>query len=360
MTQSSRWLRPRRLPGRIGPIGVVRLVLVHMVIAVAIVAAANGLVAGLIGGTLAAVLLALLLGRYNGRWLTDTIVLWARYRRRAGRGAPTPDPRLAALRYLSPTLTVQNVAGPDGPLGVADDGTGWFAVLELRKPHGDNATTAPVPITRLMVIADDAEVAGVQFQVVTQTTGGVPVAWVAVRVDARQLAESFVGTPEYTVNVPAVMAEMVRRVGRALARRGVAARTLDADRLLAALAHSCDLAPGGQPAAEERWREWRSRRLAHTCFWVRSWPDPRRAGELFAAIRAMSLPSTSIGITVAPRGKEADLRCVVRIATPHAGNEDATTQLLRVSRGYGAEMFRLDGEHALGVYASAPTGGGMA
>jgi hypothetical protein len=78
--------------------------------------------------------------------------------------------------------------------------------------------------------------------------------------------------------------------------------------------------------------------------------------SVFAVPAAM----TSVSIILAPDyGDPAvDLKALVRIAAPPEHLDEACRTVVRGVRRAKADLFRLDGEQAPAVYASAPTGGG--
>lgn len=382
------WFRRRRTPGRLGQVGVARLILAQS-LQIGVIAAVLQPSAwvGAAAATTGALTTAAALGRWRGRWWTELVALRLDLRRRLGRPAGiTDDPRLAALRHLVPDLVVEDVAGTDTRLGMGSDGAGWFAVLEVEP----SAVQAPVPLAALARLATEAEQAGVVIQVVwhsvpvttewaepagpsvepdPERTGRQRTVWVAVRLDANAVADSAVDNPDGDrhLDVPAVLRELTRRVGRVLRRRGLVSRVLDAPGLLDALARSCDLvdpdgavATAGEAVDRETWRGWRSDRLVHRTYWLATWPDPERGTGLLGALGDLPAAAVSVALILEPRpeGEPTDLRCLVRLATPPARRQAASEHAERLARRYGARLFPLDGEHAPGVYATAPSGGG--
>jgi type VII secretion protein EccE len=202
-------------------------------------------------------------------------------------------------------------------------------------------------------------------------TGPAPmesVTWVAVRLDARSLAESGV---EYGVGIHTaapVVAGLIRSVTKALRPAGISAHVLDSAGLVDALARSTDLAPlAHAPAApptptapKEEWYGWHSAGLAHRTFWVRKWPPLERAAPLLDQLAIASASMTSVAMILTPRDEAEllDLRCLVRVAAPAARLRQVCEVLATGARRAHAELFPLDGEQGPAVYASAPTGGG--
>lgn len=365
------WFQRRRLPGRIGPVGISRLLVFQVIQVGLFVVLVRGVWAAVLGGAVGALAIAVTFGRWRGRWWTESAMLWLRFRRRRGIADPrAEDPRLAALSQLVPDLVVEDVDGTDGSrLGMASDGAGWFAVLEVEPTEAD--VSPPVPLSALARIAAEAEQAGVVMQVVSHTMpatvelgGAQRFLWVAVRLDADAVADSLVDDPDRQVGVPAVLAELTRRVDRALRRRGLKARTLDADGVMDALVLSCDLAPAelaDRPVlAREDWDAWHSPRLAHRCFWLARWPDPERGTSLLAGLNDAPDARVSIALVLEPRdeGELTDLRCLVRVAAAPGRSRLAADHSMQLAERLGGRLYPLDGEHALAVYGTAPSGGG--
>jgi type VII secretion protein EccE len=389
-------LASRRRPGHLGPVHVMQLLLAEAAV-VAVVATLGQ--PPVIAGTAAAaavVLLAVALARRSGRWwLERRVMAWQYARRRRARAAgQRDDPRLAALRVLAPGLAVEDIGAPDGAqVGVARDDAGWFAVAAVvpSAPLRDDPTGG-LPLDTLLGALTEAGQPGAVLQVVTHTVpapglavdpgspagqsyrqllgqfGGAPApvdraTWVAVRLDAKALAEAGADDVAEVDQAPLLVAALLRRVAKSLRRVGVPHQVLDAPGLLAALARSCDLDPAetGQPAMpREDWSQWSSARLAHRTYWLRDWPPLPEAGALLTALTGSPAALTSVSLVVAAEAEEepVDLRCLVRVAAPAAALAQACRALVRTAEQARAGLFALDGEQGPAAYASAPTGGG--
>jgi type VII secretion protein EccE len=211
--------------------------------------------------------------------------------------------------------------------------------------------------------------AGQSYRQLLARFGTVPVPadrtiWVAVRLDARTLAEAVADGGADLDAAPAVVAALVRRVAKSLRRVGVTHRLLDADELLDVLLRSCDLAPTTQSAEpvqpREDWSEWHSSRLVHRSFWIRDWPPVDQAGALLDWLSTAPSAMTSLALILSLDDDSGmfDLRGLVRVAAP-AGDLDQVCQAIkRGAQQAKAGLFPLDGEQGPAVYASAPTGGG--
>ncbi|GLY64809.1 type VII secretion protein EccE [Amycolatopsis taiwanensis] len=367
-TQGAAWFSAVRARGRLGVVSVARLLAVELVLVVAMVAVQK-MWASIVAGILGVAVLVVLFGRSGGRWWTENLLLWLGFRARRGTaGEQRDDPRLMALCELAPDLVVEDIDGTgETRMGMGSDDAGWFAVIAVSAP-GD-APAPAVPTAALARIAAEAEQTGVVMQVVTQSTPGTEVRtrerslWVAVRLDARAVAESMIGKGSEQVDVPGVLSEITRRVERVLRRRGLPARLLAADEIVDALARSCDLVPGtGRPgtvpAVREKWDAWHSARLAHGCFWIKSWPDADRSAGLLAALSEVPADLVSIAFLLEPSYEGTTLRCLIRVAADPQRYQEICDRVRELARRSGARVSRLDGQHGPAVYASAPSGGG--
>ncbi|MEJ3743621.1 type VII secretion protein EccE [Actinomycetes bacterium KLBMP 9797] len=389
-------LLPRRRPGHLGPLNVTQLLLAEAVVVAVLLALTRNVVLGAAAGLVGALVLLLTLSRRRGRWWLERQLMTRQYRRRQRTASPVAgdDPRLAALRQLAPGLTVENVAVADGAqVGVARDDAGWYGVAAVIPTPSTQNDPGGIPLEALAAALADADQPGVALQVVTQTVpapaldahpssaagqsyrqllarfGAVPVpadreTWVAVRLDARSLAES-VGDGDADLDAaPAVVAALVRRITKALRHDGVAHRLLDADALLTALARTCDLepvGPHGEPAQpREDWSSWHSARLAHRSYWLRGWPPLDQAAALLNWLSTAPAAMTNVALVLAPDEdhRMVDLRALIRVSAPAADLGPICQALVSGAGQARADLFPLDGEQGPAVYASAPTGGG--
>ncbi len=390
-------LFPRRRPGHLGPVHVMQLLLAEAAAVVVVGALGHSVVIVATAAAVATVILILTLARYRGRWwLERRLMTWQFRRRRRVSTGPGVDPRLAALRRLAPGLAIEDVDAPDGAqVGVARDDAGWYAVAAISPSAEMRDDPGPsVPLELLAETLADAGQPGMVLQIVLHTvpapglgvdpgapasqsyrqllgqSGAAPIpldraTWVAVRADAKALAEAGAEDVTDLDRAPLLVVAMVRRVAKSLRRVGIPYQVLDAEGLTAALARSCDLQPaeeaGGQPAQpREDWGAWRSATLAHRSFWLRKWPPLRDAGALLAWLTTVPAAMTSVCLVLAPEpGEDAvDVRCLVRLAAPPKALAQACLTLVRgVGQAHG-HLFSLDGEQGPAAYASAPTGGG--
>ncbi|WP_326558390.1 type VII secretion protein EccE [Micromonospora sp. NBC_01796] len=388
------FLLPRRRPGRLGPLHVSQLLIAEAVVIAILAAFTGGVLPAVVGGVVGAGLLLLALGRDRGRWWLEKRLMMWRYRRRQRDTAGVPaadDPRLAALRVLAPGLTVENVTVAGGtPVGVARDDAGWYAVAEVTPKAPARGEPGGLPVELLVSALADTEQPGAVLQVVTQTVpaptvalspaskarqsyqellgrfGDVPAnqeTWIAVRLDARAVAEAGASGGSELDAAPAVVATLVHRVAKSLRWVGIPHRLLDAEELLVVLTHACDLEPGhsAEPVQpREDWAQWHSSRLAHRSFWIRGWPALGEAAALLTQVSTAAAAMTSVSLILAPddNARTVDLRALIRIAAPANELASVSQALIRGAERAGADLFPLDGEQGPAVYASAPTGGG--
>ncbi|MER7004062.1 type VII secretion protein EccE [Dactylosporangium sp. NPDC000555] len=389
-------LAPRRRPSHLGPIHVLQVVAVEAAI-LGLLAALDQGVLVIVPVALAGLLIAVVaLGRQKSRWWLERRVLAWHFNRRAKRrpAGPVTDPRLAPLRTLAPRLTVQDVpVSDDSVIGVARDDAGWFAVAEVTPAAAmADGPSGHLPLESLVTTLTGTGQPGSALQVVTHTLGSpshdlqqalpaaysyrelvqrfgtapIPadrVTWVAVRLDARALAEAGAESAENAVDV---VAAMLRKVARTLRGAGVNVRILDRGGVLTALERSCDLqrtddtAPPPQP--RETWDAWHSAGLAHRSYWVQDWPAINQDGAVGALgdqLAAVPGSFTSVAFVIVPGAAadaQVDVRCLVRIAAP-AETIAAVCQVLEGGT-HGAHLLPLDGEQGPATYATAPTGGG--
>jgi type VII secretion protein EccE len=313
------------------------------------------------------------------------LLLWDYWRRGSVRLVRDDDYRLAALRGLMPDLAVRTAEGPGdgGPVGVARDGSGWFAAVAVLPPEGlRGESQAPVPLDELARLVIGMEQPGLVLQVLTQTVPApAPVAglgarcatsylelmreggevacdrstWVALRLNTRGVATASVGSSVGEEDMQALAAALIRRIGKRLRRVGLAAKVLTADGLLDALSRSCDLThQDGGIRAREGWDAWHSMSMSHACFWVRSWPSLAESGALLMRLAGVPAGMTSVAMVLEPHQEGIELRCLIRLSAPRELLAQACRQMVAIAEQAGAKLFRLNGEQAPAVYATAP------
>jgi ESX secretion system protein EccE len=393
LNNASATFMTRRRPGYLGPVNVLQLVLLEAFVVLILVLLRHSRWMLLVGAVLTILVLVITFGRSRGRWWIERTIIRMHYRRRLSSGRlPADDLRLAALHRLVPDLYVETAEGSGGTqVGIGRDGAGSFAAVQIVPPAGVRGDPlAPLPMRNLARIVTESEQSGAVVQVVTHTVpaptisvntgrpvaesyqqllsdhgGSLPadqITWVVVRFDARTVAEASVGGADQSQETPVILAALVRRVGKTLKRAGLDYQVLDADGLLDALTRSCDLE---QPQtghasveAKENWESWHSNGLDHVCFWVSDWPDLRHSGALMDQMCRTPAALTSVALILAPRDNAVEVRCLTRVAADPSLLGPSCTMVRKMVESVGGKLFRLDGEQAPAVYASAPTGGG--
>ncbi|BEL09174.1 hypothetical protein Q0Z83_073650 [Actinoplanes sichuanensis] len=377
---------PRR--GHLGSLSLAQILVAEAVLlALAASLAATPVVLLLVGAGSAALLFVFFARRQNRWWLEHRQVARDHRRRRAARIDPRSGPVLAALRTIAPGLAVQDVAAADGTVGVARDEAGWFSVVTL------DPAAAPLPLDTLFGVLSGTGQPGLVMELVThtvpapspdvpaaspsgasyrqlaETTGAGPVpsyreSSVSIRVDARALAEALLDHTADPEAAAALVAGLARKVVTSLRRLGVVGQPLDADGLLALLARSCDVEPwalADGPGPDEAWNFWRSARLVHRTYWLRTWPgSATEIGSLFAWASTAPAAQTSVALVLGAAGAEdVPVRAFIRLATrPDADLRALDRVLVEGVRRVGGELQPLDGEQGPAAYATAPTGGG--
>jgi type VII secretion protein EccE len=273
-------------------------------------------------------------------------------------------------------------------MAVGTDAGGWFVVLEIAAPEGVGVgAVPPLPLAALARALAEGGVGLSGLQVVTHTVpvtgaglderspcmasyrqlagdryGTLPAhryTWLALRLDAAAgaaAAEPRGGGPE---GVDRALVASVARIGKVLSAAGLRHRALDVADLLDALALSCGLGVGA--AVEERWEGVAFDGTVHVTWALASWPEQTRDDPgLLSRLSRLRAAPTSVSLTIGePDDDRVSLRALVRISAPPAGVAAAVTAFEEGAATAGARLQRLDGEQAAGLYATAPTGGGM-
>ncbi|HEY3505124.1 MAG TPA: type VII secretion protein EccE [Actinocatenispora sp.] len=385
---------PRGGSRRFGGVRVAQFVVLELAAAVLVIAAGRQprtywLAAA---GLVAVLLLLAAFGRAGGRWWTEWFVLRRRYgRRKDALGALTDDARLAALRRLVPELSVRTVEDRGNRIGIGQDEAGWFAVVAVAPRSGLRGDAGEsLPLDALARVLDEGGLRVSVLQVVLHSIPGpaalledtAPAArsyralasgdlgvepidqrcWVAVRLDPATASEAAATRGGGLDGVQRALCTTVGRVGKAISGAGLEYELLDAEGLRDALAQSCGLTgyvdPNAVGTISEAWSSWQAGGLAHASFWVRDWPRLRDVGGVLGRLARTPAVMTSVALTMAPQEDGTDFRAMVRIAAQPeqlAADCRALRRLAGVSR---AKLFRLNGEQAPSVYATAPSGGG--
>ncbi|MFF4876864.1 type VII secretion protein EccE [Micromonospora sp. NPDC000668] len=354
--------RPGR--GRVGPVLVGQLVVLE-VCAVAVWAAGAGpswLLAAV--GTVAALVVLAVFARRGGRWWFEDLLLRRRLRRRRERAAATladgtaADPRLAAL---APELTVIELTDRGTRLGIGQDAQGWFAAVALQPASGTTVGSMDASaVDRALRVLTEFAAPVSRAQVVAHTLvwypapGAPPAAhrtvWVALRLTVRDARVETVSRGGGLPGVHRTLAAGIGRLGKALTAAGLAHRPLGRDELRAAVVSAAGLDLVPEPPAET-WQGLRGGGWTHRCLALRGRSDAP-LGPLVEAITATSAPSHTVAAAVSPDGRVA--APLVRVAAMDNHVEALVKVVQDVAQRAGTSPRPVDGQHAPGVYASAP------
>ncbi|MEU5932155.1 type VII secretion protein EccE [Micromonospora sp. NPDC047187] len=354
--------RPGR--GRVGPVLVGQLVVLELCV-VGVWAATAGPSWVLAAAAAAALLVVLAaFARRGGRWWFEDLLLRQRLRRRGERASAAlasgtaTDPRLAAL---APELSVIELTDRGTRLGIGRDDQGWFAAVALQSATGAavGSVDAAAVDHALRVLADFSAPVS-RAQVVAHTLvwypapGAPPAAhrtvWVAVRLTVRDARVEAVSRGGGLTGVHRTVAAGIGRLGKALTSAGLAHRPLGREELRAAIvsAAGLDLVP---EAPAESWRGLRGGGWTHRCMALRGRFDAQ-LGPLVDAITATSAPSHTVAVTVSSDGRVA--APLLRVAAMDNHVEALVKVVREVAGRVGASTRPMDGQHAPGVYATAP------
>jgi type VII secretion protein EccE len=379
----------RRQPGHIGLLSITQLLVAEALLVGVLAAAGAGWIVLVVAALVFAAAMWGLFWRRRGRWWTERLLLARSLNRRKDSAmSRNPDPRLAALHMLVPGLAVSTYEATDGErVGVGRDESGWFGAAAVVQPQfGRSGSFGRLPIDRLAQAVREMGQPGAVVQLVMQSVpaptsdidsrnrcvesyrellgqhGRVPadrIVWVSVRLDERRFLDAWVTESDPIDQAPAVVAALVRRMGRVIRRDGVSYQALDTDGLLDALVRSLDLerSPTAEPP-KETWENWQSSHLTHATFWISRWPEPDRAAAMLEQLAAVPAASTTLSISLDPHEEFTDFRCLVRVSTKEYGLEPAGNAIREIVHQFGGSVLRLDGEQVPAAYASAPTGGG--
>lgn len=353
------------------------------------------------GGVLGFILLLVVFAGSGGRWWMSKLAMRSRYRRRraAARMAAGRDQRMAALRELSPALSVDAAEERGGRMGVGYDGSGWFAVAEIEVGtsgvFGDSGEPLPLGVLAKALLEEEFPVSALQLvthtvpaptvaltgqapcqqsyrELVGQTgDGGVAhqVQWIAVRLDGDEAADVAEERGGGATGIHRAMAAALTRCAKVINTRERTCRTLDSDELVDALVRSCGVmgagaTPGARRTSEE-WQRWRGDGLAHVGYWVKDWPEVRgdQAGMLNTLVASCGVESSLSLMLRRPtlasdQETEAavDLAGVVRVIAEPELLGPASQAFQQAAGSAGFQLKLLSGEQAPAVFTTAPTG----
>lgn len=391
-------------PGRIGPIPLVRLVLLEIAAAAVLIPVLTKHTMWIVYGGPVAVLA--LIGVVMGGSLFGTKSLArSEFRERHGQkarnaaaAAPAGEAALAPLRETFPTLrTTAGTSRGGDQVGMVGDGTFLTAVVladarqaPLRAPR----TANPLPLGAIVGVLDDDKLAVSSVQVVIHTSpapaptlqphalavrsyigimGDVPAqrtAWVAVRLDPVEAALAIESRGGGSAGAAKTLMTAAQRVASDLQGAGFNTSLLSEGDLIAALGTACSVNPnigtvpnaaGRSMRTEETRRAWRCDDRWHTTYWVDRLPklSAETTPALVATLTSSPAFASTLAVTVTRGiggaiGFSMHLRVTTRSETQLGEAAKAVEQLADKA---GVGLARLDGEQLPGLIATIPLGG---
>lgn len=390
-------------PARFGPVGVAQLV------AVEIVAAALLFVKGSDWIWLAsavAVTGILVFGRTRGLlwYVRGARLVRLAFRRRRDRKRPAAVAGLAAGIELS-TVTERGMS-----LGVAFDGTGWFAGLTVdsdEPPHlafgvlsgillGSGApvssvqlVTQTVPLTSSNLPQPEAPKAeeeddaddgsGIKLEwrfpgddaTATQVMAGLPLfarrdAWFVVRLDVQGAARIAAERGGGAVGIQRALGGTVGRLMKGAKQVGVNLRPLDANGLHEAVRQSLGTESAeveGISEVAEDWRSWKVGDLDQVTFTLHGrLPGVEELRRLWTEVAELQSSFCAVSISLRrasdrPVEKRLSVRCLVRVAAGHDDVNELVVQLTKLAADNKVKLRRCNGRQGPAAYASAASGG---
>ncbi len=374
-------LVPEDRRGYLGPVTALQIIVIELAaVTVAVVVAATrarSLALLAVALFVANLLVVAVFIRSGGTWWYQQRLARSRLarRRRAARAATDP------VTALAPGLSIRTVFDRGSRIGVGQDSNGWYAVLEAMQPQTlRGERSGLLPLDRLVRVFSESAVPVSALQVVSHTVpaptdvldprapcrqaypelvvgeaiAAYQVLWVAVRLNPADAAAAAASRGGGLAGVDRALAAAVGRIGKALTTADVPYQVLDAEGLQAALALSVGSADNGY----EHWTAWQAGDCAYTCLRLTRWPQQPPA-ELFARLAAVPARAVSVALVLQPSGARIAVRGLVRVACQPDALRTTVADLTGAARAAGARLERVDGEHGPGVYATAPTGGGL-
>jgi type VII secretion protein EccE len=179
--------------------------------------------------------------------------------------------------------------------------------------------------------------------------------WLAARLGPREGAEAAEARGGGVAGVHRALASVLARVSTALTAANLHYHLLDADDLRQALSVACGL---NNPANEvrERWSHWQAADVVHICFAVRRWPPDPQPDVLAELGRVPDASAVSTAVVLRPLDRGTGVRTILRVAATPDRIVGCVRHLTATAQRYGVGLVRLNGDHATGVYATAPTG----
>lgn len=308
-----------------------------------------------IGGIMAGVLLVTFGFHRRQLWMVQlTRLVRMHRRRRLDRAERELEP--------GPTLHMDTISERGTNLGVAFDGTGWFAGLGIgtdAPPHAIFAVLSDLlryngnPLTSVQLVTHS----------VAASTPPRKSSWFLVRLDVRQAPDVAADRGGGVIGVHRALAGTVGRLVKGASRIGVVMHPLDAEDLDNALRFSLD---GGEPTEDpitERWGAWQHGELEQATFAWHGRPRDAETAENFWE-GTMALPADFCAFSIAlrpasnrPNENRQMVSCLIRLASDPESIGNISAKLTRLARKHHVRLRRCDGVQGPAAYASAASGG---
>lgn len=384
-------------PGRVGPVLVVRIVLLEA--AVALVGApllGKHMVWAVAGAPFAALCVFGALAGSKGRWYGQSSLVRGEFRDRRSRNEAGAggEAAIAPLRETFPALRTASVSTRNGePVGMIGDGTFLTAVVRVaarNEPLRAPRTEHPLPLGVVAGVLSDERLSASCVQIVTHTqpapaphlpphalafrsyqsvTEDVPAqrtTWVAVRLDPQQASGAIEARGGGAIGAQRTLLTAVQRVASDIEGAGFDASLLSEPELITALGTACSVgaaprAAGAVRRTDESRRVWRCDDRFHTSYWVDKLPKlgADTTPNLVAALTSVPTVATALSVT-ATRGTGGAVGFSVHVrvvARSEAQLGEAAKGLEQRAAKAGAGLSRLDGEQLPGLIATIPLGG---
>lgn len=299
--------------------------------------------------------------RWKDRWCYEWLVIAWSYRKKGPARRP-PRIEVCPARLRS-----------GAEAGIAHDESGFCAVIAVAAPRGGQPVIE-LPAAALASLIDplDAMISAVQLVLHADLAATSPSAlgsayqnlgyrqvprsqsvWLALRHDpavSACAAGSAGSARDVQASLLRGLAGRTTRALEMLTRNSLKGQVLD-------VLGARDLLITTEPAAPRCWGTWHSSGLAHVTYWVRRWPfgGVHALQNALCEIAARSV-TTAVLVTAAEAGRFG-LTATVRVTTGTDADRHAVERAVRAAaNSCGARLTRLDGEHLVGVLATAPLG----
>lgn len=347
-----------RRRGRLGPLSIAHVIGVE--VALAVLLFIPGIPLPWRGGVAVAMLLlgfASTAGQSWWAWAGHWLRLQARRRRdrkfTGGAAESGPQPQLASISERG-----MNV-------GVAFDGTGWFAAVRL-----DSEEPPQAAFEALTGVLTGPGVPVSSLQLVTQTVPGAGAGWFArrdswfvVRLDVRGSHSVAADRGGGDVGVHRALSGVVSRLMKGSPVHGVRMRPLGAEELGEALQYSLDGGASPDKPATETWKGWHLGECDQASFWLQGGlPSADDARRLWTEVSGLSTEFSTVSLALRkasnrPGENRLVLRCLIRLTAKPEDIGGLSRDLTDLARGHHIKLRRCDGAQGPAGYASAVSGG---